>query len=50
MPWRGYLGFELLPLHFFGLLAVLVAGYLLIAQIVKAAFFHITGKGTGLAA
>jgi Mg2+-importing ATPase len=50
MPWRDYLGFELLPLHFFGLLAVLVAGYLLIAQIVKAAFFHIAGKQTGLKA
>jgi Mg2+-importing ATPase len=44
VPWRGYLGFELLPPHFFGLLALLVASYLLIAQLVKAVFFHVTGR------
>ena len=44
LPWRSYLGFELLPLHFFGLLAMLVAGYLLIAQAVKMVFFRMAGK------
>ena len=44
MPWRNYLGFELLPPHFFGLLAALVAGYLLIAQLVKMLFFRVAGR------
>jgi Mg2+-importing ATPase len=38
--WDAYFGFVPLPLWFYGALALLVLAYLLIAQLVKAAFYH----------
>jgi Mg2+-importing ATPase len=50
IPWGAYFGFAPLPSWYFGALGMLVAGYLIIVQIVKVLFYRRERRTAGRAA